>query len=256
MRGKRMKNTVLIADVVENHDNVDLKNNDLECISKSYFNNLFDGLTRIVDKVTHYISPIEFINNIYKHKNDIVLSVWSGHLSRNRKSLVPSICEAYNIAYVGADPYVNCICQDKTLSKYIAAKFDIKGAKDVLITGQCKQENLFNLKLPIVVKPNFEGGSNGISNKNIVFTYEEATYLCNKLMKYFNQPILMEEYIDGIEVCVTIAGKHGIIDVIEADAIVMEENNERYPMFGYETKKSKIINYRHEPGDNPRFCVK
>lgn len=242
-----MKNIVLIADVVANHDNIDLKNNDLECISKSYFNNLFDGLTKAADKVTHYISPIEFMNNIYIHKDDIVLSVWSGHLSRNRKSLVPSICEAYNISYVGADPYVSCICQDKTLSKYIAAKFDIKGAKDLLITDQCKPEHLFNLRLPVVVKPNFEGGSNGISNKNIVFTYEEATDLCNKLMKYFNQPILIEEYIDGTEVCVTIAGKRGIIDVLEADAIVMEDNKERYPMFGYEAKKSKIIKYRHEP---------
>lgn len=245
-----MKNVVLIADVIDNHDNIDLKNNDLECISKSYFNNLFNGLSEVSNRVTHYASIKDFINNIQLHQNDIVLSVWSGQLSRNRKSLVPSICEAYNIAYVGADPYVSCICQDKVLSKYIAAQHNIKSAKGILIKNKCHAEELKTLKLPLIVKPNFEGGSNGISRDNIVFSYEEALCLCNKLISYFLQPILIEEYIEGIEVCVTIAGKNGIIDVLEADAIIIDGESEKYHVFGYEAKKSKTIKYRHAPASH------
>jgi len=242
-----MKNVVLIADVVDNHNNIDMRNNDLECISKSYFNNLFSGLTKVAKNITHYTSPMDFMDNIYKHKNDIVLSVWSGKLSRNRKSLIPSICEAYNISYVGADPYVSCICQDKTLSKYVANKFNIKSANGILITDKCHEKDLTTLKLPLVVKPNFEGGSIGISKDNVVFSYKDASSLCNKLINYFKQSILIEEYIDGTELCVTIAGKNGIIDVLEADAIILNTNDEQYPMFGYEAKKSKVIGYRHEP---------
>lgn len=244
------KNVVLIADVIDNHDNISLNNNDLECITKSYFNNLYGALTELSCSVKHYMSLEDFINNINTHKNDIVLSVWSGKLSRNRKVLVPSICEAYNIAYVGADPYVGCICQDKTLSKHIAKKHGIKSAESKLFEHVCHPNDLNNLKLPLVIKPNFEGGSNGVSQKNIVFSYEEAAHLCNLLREYFAQPIMIEEYIEGMEVCVTIAGKNGIIDVMEADAIVIDDGKEEYPMFGYEAKKSKTIKYQHEPASH------
>lgn len=242
-----MKNVVLIADVIENHNNIGLKNHDLECVSRSYFNNIYNGLSEVTDKVTHYADLKKFLNNLHMHQNDIVFSIWSGYLSRNRKSLVPAICEAYNISYVGADPYVSCICQDKNLSKYIASKHGIKSAKGILITHTCNADELGALQLPLFIKPNFEGGSNGISKDNLVFSYEEASCLCNRLLEYFKQPILIEEYIDGTEICVTVAGKNGVIDVIEADAIIIDDGNDIHPVFGYEAKKSKTIKYQHSP---------
>lgn len=244
-----MKNIVLIADIIDDYSNINLKNNNLERISPSYFNNIFGTLKTINPHTSYYSSPKDFIDNIHKHQNDIVLSVWSGTLSRNRKSIVPSICEAYQISYIGADPYINCLCQDKDLSKYIARKAGIKSSNGILISDKCDEQMLHTLKLPVVVKPNFEGGSNGISNKNVVFSYTEATRLCNELIEYFNQPILVEEYIYGTEVCVTIAGKPGCIDVLEADSIIME-GSDKYPMFGFETKKSKTIKYEHKPATN------
>lgn len=241
-----MKNIVLIADVIHDYSDINLKNNDLEFISPSYYNNILGTLQTINPHVTYYSSPKDFIDNIHKHQNDIVLSVWSGTLSRNRKSIIPSICEAYQISYIGADPYINCLCQDKELSKYISGKAGIKSSKGILISEKCTEQMLHTLKLPVVVKPNFEGGSNGISTKNVVFSYNDAAKLSNELIEYFSQPILIEEYIQGTEVCVTIAGKSGSIDVLEADAIVMEDSSE-YPIFGFEVKKSNIIKYEHKP---------
>ena len=244
-----MKNIVLIADKKDDFNHIDLKNNDLEYVSPSYLNNILETLKSINSNTIYYSSPEEFIDNIQKHKKDIVLSVWSGQLSRNRKALVPAICEAYHISYIGADPYVSSICQDKELSKHIAKKFGIDSANGVLVKQHCTSEILSELTFPLVVKPNFEGGSNGISNNNVVFSHDDAINLCNELLTYFDQPILIEEYIDGTEVCVTVAGNSKSVDVLEADAIIVE-TADPYPMLGYEAKKEKSVKCIRKPATN------
>src|SRR5947209_19514707 len=45
----------------------------------------------------------------------VVLPLWRGGASRNRTAIVPAICEALRIPYVGGDVFVQTICQDKSL---------------------------------------------------------------------------------------------------------------------------------------------
>jgi D-alanine-D-alanine ligase len=229
---------VLIADKIPMPTKITLKNNDLECVEESYFNEVYESLQLISDGVTHYNNPEAMLNNISKHKNDIVLSIWSGKNSRNRKALVPSICESYGICYIGADPYVQMIAQDKHLSKYICNKHGIRIANDVLIEDKEQIKNISKLKFPLVVKPNFEGGSIGISSKNLVDTFADAERLINELLLIFKQPILVEEYIKGVEICVTLAGTTTRLDVLEADMIeIGGESYFEHGLFDYESKK-------------------
>lgn len=246
-----MNNVVLIADCVENNRKINLENTDLECVNSTYFDDIFNGLKCITPNVVHYNSPENFMENIKLHKNDIVLSIWSGQLSRNRKALVPSICEAYGIKYVGADPYVHLISQDKKLTKHICSKYNIDGACDYLISNINELSPDLPLKYPVVVKPNQEGGSNGISEKNVVFEYKDVFELTKFLLTHFKQPVLIEEYIYGQEVCVTIAGKNGKIDILEADEIIIDTDiPNQYPMFGYESKKEKSVQCHRNPATN------
>lgn len=62
------------------------------------------------------------------------------------------------------------------------------------------------LTFPLVIKPNSEGGSNGISQENVVYNYEEATLLCRKLLPLFGNDLLAEEYLNGTEITVILAG--------------------------------------------------
>lgn len=246
-----MNNIVLIADCVDKNRKISLESADLECIDTAYFNEIYDGLKKIALKVTHYNNPEDFLNHIALHKNDIVLSIWSGQLSRNRKALVPSICEAYGIKYVGADPYIHLISQDKQLTKHICSKYNIYGSPDFLIENINDLTPDLPLNYPVVVKPNQEGGSNGISEKSVAFGYDEVFKLTQHLLEHFHQPILIEEYICGHEICVTIAGKNGKIDVLEADEIIVDTPSENpYPMFGYESKKAKTVSWHRVPATN------
>ena len=165
--------------------------------------------------------------------------------SINRKVLVPSICEAYGIRYVGADAYVQHICQDKALSKYICGKYNIDSAKGILIKHSSEIRCIKNLKFPIIIKPNNEGGSIGISKDNVIFSYEDAKEKILFLLETLNQAILAEEYLMGHEICVTLSGKNKKIDLIEADEIIIDDPNTQYPIFGFEAKKAgKIKRHR------------
>lgn len=245
------KDIVLIADRVSDFSKISLTNRNLECIPPQYFNEIYNTLCVIGNNVIHYNSPKEFCDNIYKHKKDIVLSIWSGVGSKYRKALVPAICEANNICYVGADPYVHFLSQDKFLTKQLCSHFGILGARDMIYYTDEDSSNIYTLTLPLVVKPNYEGGSNGISCNNLIFDYNEALELANELKKIFNQPIIIEEYLEGIEICVSIIGSSKKINMLEASKLVIKDadyftNN----IYSYEPKVKEIENRRLESASN------
>lgn len=236
-------NIVLICDLIENRDGVTIKTNNLEFTSPKYFNTIMESLQNICDSVIHYQSPQEFINNIEQHKNDIVISaIWSGTDSRNRKSLIPAICESYNINYVGADAFVQSLCQDKALTKLYCRQFDIEIPQGILISNERDYDLLKSLNYPVIIKPNSEGSSIGISDDSIADNFDEALIKIKKIINYFPQ-ILVEEYIDGTEVAICCVGTSENISLCEVVALEIDgETFLKHKIWGYESKKCGAAN--------------
>lgn len=231
------KNIVLIVDRISSRKNIDIYTDTLEFTSNVYFEALEKALKYTNRKYYIYNSPDEFIDNISKHKNDIVFSaIWSGTLSRNRKSLIPAICESYNIDYIGADVYVQTICQDKYLTKLFCKDYNIEIPKGYVFDDLINFIKITNLTFPLIIKPNCEGSSIGISDKNIVDNYNDAYKLAKKLLKKF-KTILIEEYVDGDEVSVCIVGKDSI-EFCEVIALTINGNSYfSHQIWGFESKK-------------------
>ncbi|WP_068689777.1 hypothetical protein [Culturomica massiliensis] len=216
---------VLIADRLYT-DNVDVSfsSSSLEQISDEYFNNVFEALKTLSSQVVHYNSPDEFINNIQKHKKDLVFTIYGGERSRNRMALIPAICESYRIKYCGADTYARIICQDKYLSKLYCNDFGLKSAKGYLIRDINEVQLLDNLDFPIVLKPNMEGSSIGITENSLVSNIHEANILIRDLLKVHKQPILAEEFIGGKEVCFYIIGDNTGLKLFSALELYFEDD--------------------------------
>ncbi|MDE6725682.1 MAG: hypothetical protein K2J79_08760 [Ruminiclostridium sp.] len=233
-----MDGIVLICDQVSNRENVNNFTTNLEFTSNVYYNALHSAAKELADKVTVYQSPSEFEKNIQKHINDIIFTaIWSGELSRNRKAILPAICETNGLLYVGADAYVQSISQDKDLSKIHARQFGMKSANGVKVT--CEQDLLLlkGLKYPVVVKPNFEEGSIGISDNSLKYTCTEAAELTKKLLPVYGC-ILVEEFIGGIEVAICIAGSSHNIALCEVVALQIDGEMISDRIWGYESKKN------------------
>ena len=232
------KTVVLICDLVENRDGVTITTDNLEFTSKRYYNSINDSLHEIFENVIHYENPNDFIDNIENHKDDIVISaIWSGTNSRNRKSLIPAICESYGIKYVGADAFAQSLCQDKSLSKLYCKQFNIEIPDGFLISNENDIERIKFLKFPVIIKPNAEGASIGISDDSIADNFEDAILKTKNLLKHFS-PILVEEYIDGTEVAICCVGTSDNIKLCEVVALEINvETFLKHQIWGYESKK-------------------
>ena len=235
---KKPHNIILICDRVANRNGINLYSDNLEFTSNTYFNAISQALKECGAQIYYYEQPSEFIDNICKHKDDIVMSaIWSGTKSRNRKSLIAAVCEAYNIKYVGADTYVQSICQDKQLSKVLTEGTHIKAPRGVLFfPDHLCYDNLDFLNFPIIVKPNLEGSSIGISDNSIADTKEDAIQIIKDIVKVFPS-VLAEEYIPGKEISICCVGKN-TVDLMEAVELQIDgENYFEKRVWGYESKK-------------------
>ncbi|HEX8618242.1 MAG TPA: hypothetical protein VF911_11705, partial [Thermoanaerobaculia bacterium] len=214
---------ILIADRVGSYDDgITLERLDLEFTEDEYFEDLMAALQRVCREVVWYPDPDTFISRLDEHRKDLVLSLWSGVLSRNRRALVPSICETAGIRYFGADSYASIICQDKALSKVFCRDVGIDAPNGQLLLSEADFPLLDLMRPPFVEKPNFEGGSIGISEENLVTDVEAARRLCTRLFRTFRAGLLVEEFVAGREICIVMSGSGDRIDLLEGTEVVME----------------------------------
>lgn len=228
---------VFIVDRVQRTSKITINTLDLEMANDKYYNDVYNALTSICRSVTVYSNPKDFLRNIKKHQNDVVLSIWSGVHSKSRKGLIPAICETYGIKYVGADCYVQVLCQDKALTKEYCRKFGISTPEYIVVSRRNFPSDISRLKLPLVVKPLDEGGSIGISNNNLVRSYSDAIDKCNELLNFYDN-LMVEEYIDGYELCVILFGNKMKIKVKGASMLQIGDTSYLKDfIWGYESKK-------------------
>ena len=207
------------------NETISIRDRHLEGQSKSATEEALQAFSIITKKLTHYTSIEAFSNNISLHKNDIIFPMYYGLNLPSSKSLIPALCESHKINYVGADMYAQALCNDKTLSKAYAKEFEIPSAPGVLIT-EFSNKALYLHKLnmltpPLIVKPNFGGGSTGITNDNVVYTHEKAFEYAAMLWDIHKIPILVEEILSGYEISYVIVGNNKQIILQEEFQLVI-----------------------------------
>lgn len=164
---------------------------------------------------------------------DLVFNLAEGIRGRNREAQVPSLCELLGVPYTGSDPATLSLCLDKGLGKRILREQGIDTpAFQVLVTGR---EKLRPFRYPLIVKPNAEGTSKGISCKSVVDSEEGVRAAARELIDRYDQPALVEEYITGREFTVGLLGERRprILPPME---VVFLAANER-PVYDYECKQ-------------------
>lgn len=232
---------VLVVDELKETSNIaDITRNDWEGNSAEQTLRLEQTLRKIAP-VIRYIGPQEFQLHIKQHLNDIIFPMYYGSASPTSKGLVPALCETNNIDYIGADLYAQTICNDKSLSKLYASNFGIHSADGVLLRCPINIENVIPqislLHLPLIVKPNFGGGSTGISDNSLAHSYQEAAILACELYKNLDIPVLVEEYIEGYEVELIVAGNQQSIHFCEEVQVLIDEREYfEEDIWGFESK--------------------
>jgi len=129
---------------------------------------------------------------------DVVLPILHGPFGED--GTVQGLLELADVAYVGAGVAASAVCMDKDLFKRILRGSNIRVARSVALRPGDAIENPFGF--PVFVKPARLGSSVGITK-----AHDEAELRFGvEVALAHDEKILVEEFIDGMEVEVGVLG--------------------------------------------------
>jgi D-alanine-D-alanine ligase len=202
------------------------------------------AISRAIESHGHVVVPLEATTDFpwaLKASNvDLVFNIAEGMTGRNREAQVPSLCELLGVPYSGSDSAALSICLDKALAKRLLVEVDTP-AFQVLSTGR---EKLRPLRFPVIVKPNQEGTSKGISAKSVCDDEAQLRELSRELIERYGQPALAEEYIAGREFTVGLLGERRPRVLPPMEVVFLTQKNR--PVYDYACKQQWQRHVRYE----------
>lgn len=222
---------------VKKKENLNLYDAEVEYDSMDTVNNLKRVIENEGHKVVLLEADDELINKIKVNEIDFVFNIAEGKNSRGREGQVPAILSMLDIPFSGSDQTTLCIAQDKTVTKKLLSTFKVLSPRSLLMS---KNTNLKKIKLnfPLIVKPNAEGSSKGISEISIAKNLGELQNILHKSFESYNQEILVEEYIDGKEFTVGVLGNGKDTVVFSPMEIIYKRpTQENFCVYSYAVKQ-------------------
>jgi len=139
----------------------------------------------------------KFIHWLEETKPDVVINLCEGYKGiPQMEANVAAVFELLEICFTGNSSRVLALCQDKYMTKAILKSYGLPTPQSILVTS-CAQQ--IEMDFPMIVKPNNEDGSLGIGMNAVVFDTEELQQRVSKIIQRYEQPALIEEYIEGRE---------------------------------------------------------
>src|SRR5881398_1353636 len=128
-----------------------------------------ESLSTALERLGHRVERIEVSGpasrtaaRLEAFAPDLIFNTAEGRRGRFREAFYPALFDELGIPYTGSDAYALAVTLDKQLTKLILKEHGIRtpGWQYVEKLGELKAEDL---RFPVIVKPNFEGSSKGIT---------------------------------------------------------------------------------------------
>lgn len=172
-----------------------------ELIVESLRNSGFETVCFIdeMDFIKSYIT-----NNYYREdsKYPIVINTAQKGTAIGRKSLIPAFCDLYGLCHTNSNPYVVSLARNKYHCSCLLKSTGLPVTNDYLYLpnkGWLLDKHP-NEGEKVIAKLNYETSSIGLTSDNIfIYDYTKDSFI-NDLATQFNQPIVVESFIEGFEV--------------------------------------------------------
>lgn len=198
-----------------------------------------EAIKSAIEKDGHETILIEADDDAYfKLKDelpDVVFNLAEGYGGASRESQIPAILEMLNIPYTASDPVTIGICHDKSRCKEILSYYNIPTPGFFITDSELKRVSKF--KFPLFVKPLHEGSSKGIYNSCVVHNLKELNREISRIKNDYNQPSLIEEYLEGKEFTVAVLGNSDdarVLPIVEINLNSVPEGFNK--IYSYEVK--------------------
>lgn len=157
------------------------------------------------------IAPIgknfhEVVKVLQDNRPDLVFNyVHQVHGSRNAEVNIPALLDLLHYRYTGPGTVGLMMSIDKKLCKDVLRQNGILTPSCFEITSK-KDERELQCEFPAIVKPNFDGGSTGITGQSIVKNKTQLTAAIKKLRSAGFTSVIVESFIAGREATVALVG--------------------------------------------------
>jgi D-alanine-D-alanine ligase len=161
-----------------------------------------------------------FAENIKKTKPDIVFNRAEGLRGDSRESHVSAILEMLGVPYVGSNVLTTAVCLNKAWTKKALLYHGISTPKFYVLDNIQEAERI-SKGFPYILKPNEEGSSIGVTEENLVYDEQQLQTKLDKMLKEYQQPILVEQFIEGREFSTGLLGQPNedpeVLSILEID---------------------------------------
>ncbi|MEA5010581.1 MAG: ATP-grasp domain-containing protein [Angelakisella sp.] len=183
---------------------------------------------------------------------DMAFNIAEGLCGRGREAQIPALLNMLGIPFTGSDETTLCVSLDKALTKRLLTTYHVRTPKYVVFDGETSP-HLHGMRFPVILKPNAEGSSKGISDVSIAENMQELKALVKRNTQLYHQPMLAEEYIEGREFTVGILGNgKDAVAFPPMEILFRRSTQASYHVYDYHVKQDyqNYIDYKC-PADIP-----
>ncbi|MEW6669222.1 MAG: D-alanine--D-alanine ligase [Thermodesulfobacteriota bacterium] len=183
-----------------------------------------DAIDEALQRLGHTTDRIGHIQSLTRRlaagdRWDMIFNIAEGLRGFAREAQVPALLDAFDIPYTFSDPLVLSLTLHKGMTKRVIRDFGIPTPEFVVVEREVDAEWI-DLPFPLFAKPVAEGTGKGISGTSRIETRKDLVGICGRLLKDFEQPVLVETFLPGREFTVGITGTGpeavtlGVIEVV------------------------------------------
>ena len=191
-----------------------------------------------LEKLGHQVETLAVFNDVVsiveklkEFTPDVVFNLTeSFHSNRAHEPNIPALLELMRARYTGAKPDGIILCKDKALAKKVLLYHRLRVPHFVISPESRPLKRLRRFVFPAFVKPVSEESSDGIAKASFAKSEEEALERARFIHEKFQCDALIEEYIEGRELYVSVMG-NSKLTVFPPREIFFEQMPEDEPKF-------------------------
>ncbi len=157
---------------------------------------VYDNVNAIIDKLKTFAPDVVFnLSESFYH-------------DRAHEPNITALLDLMRVRYTGSGPDALLLCKDKALAKKVLAFHRVRLPHFVVSHRAHPLRRLRRFTYPAFVKPVCEDASDGICRASFAKDEKEAIERARFIHQKFNCDALIEEYIDGRELYLSVLGNH------------------------------------------------
>ncbi len=216
-----------------------------------------DALASGLERLGHRVERIEVsgpasrtVARLEAFGPDLIFNTAEGRRGRFREAFFPALFDELGMPYTGSDAYALAVTLDKQLTKLILAQHGVTTPRWQFVERPERlQPNA--LRYPVMVKPNFEGSSKGISQDSVVEDPLRVHEVLARALARYPAGVLVEEFIAGRDVTVPYLEKaaperDGVLQPVEYVVDPGLAGERRHAIYDFElkTRLEKAVSVR------------